>query len=763
MEREKFKKLAQDFMSTFGYKSKTIPNFTNVLLFSRPTGTGTNEEKLAYFHEVGEEAYLETRLSDLNKRYERIPESSRFFLSPAPLGAVPKAVSENKFIYQIPIWFFDRNFSEEKQSTPLKRFEESALTYKFERIGQPYKIDQNRYCDDLLKQLEEELIAPEQSWLRIIVAPAGYGKTVLMATLYKNLKDRFMEGKKKQEFFISPRPIIMLPQHLGMANDLEDFINNFIIAEYDYGVINQETLKFLIKNNFAIWLLDGVEELILKDPECIYKIIDDFVSAPDAENPQIVLAIRKTIFESSSELRQAIYEWKGIAIKVYELDKWNIEEKKSYFMKNLKKETSEVEAFLKEISQSPVLNSLCDVPYYCSLISDLINNDRMSIFNDEVDLVEYAFKEFCEREYTKGLDREVFPMEIQKELFIELAKESFIGGNVYNALVELSDIFLENLEKNKKEAQFSCLKRHALLTQTGDDMDFHHDIMKQYLISINLLEHLKRCNLKLFDIVEIEADSFIMRYLIKHLSYLANWDSIITNLSQFPSSPKDNAIGFRNILKILLCSNIDRTPALIKNYLKFKNLKGLAFKNLDMNNFQFQGSKLDCTVFENCNLSNANFNGCLFKNTSIDDACNLSGVTTKDAIFESIIVDNKLIDNPKRIAEFFYRKTKVSPERLIPCPAAINLKKVLERLARKGKGTKIPKKFIIRISRPEYVEEAIKGGILTEEEDYIKIKFQYYEDVKDFVENLRATEIMLNLLNNICSDVKLGCKHVYKV
>jgi len=723
-----------------------------------------------YFHERGEENLIHTRLTSLNERYKRIPGGEggrRFFLSPVPLGIVPEPVTTNEFTYQVPVWFFDREFSA-KKTTPLKRLEEDAAKYEKERIEQPYIINGAK-DNDLLSFLLKELESPEQPCLRIIVAPAGYGKTVLMGALYTKLKEKFLENKKKQ--ISGRRPLLMLPGHLKQAYDLKGLINNFIGDEYDYGVAYPETFQFWIKNNFVTWLLDGLEELLLKIPEeFIYTLLAEYIVAPKSLTPQIVLAIRKPILATSPELRETIEYYQGYGLKLYELCEWKEEQQKKYFYKNLLVNTEEKENFVKDLAQSETLRNVCSIPYYCSLVADLKNNNQMSIFNDDCDLIGWAIEKLCEREFQKGVDPDILSINNQKDLFVNLACENFRQNKITKELlIELTEILLSDINKDIRENQINCLLRHALLTQMGEDIDFTHDIIKQYLYGHVLLVELKHNRVKLFESREIEKDTLTFKYLLKH-SNDVEWGKVIEATFMLPSLPSSSSIGFRNVMNIFLSSAevLEKEEILLKYQLTDKNLSGLVFRNLNLNNFSMQHSNLSSVEFHNCKLTNAKLDGCHLKNTFFDSKCELGGMTLRGAILETIKTETKVLDDQKEIKEYFYHRTKVSVEPKGPCQATINMRKVLDKIFKKGRGSQIPRKFLLQtkcgggIPTDKVLEACIRNGLISEIGEEIRIKINLFDEIEQFIKELRVTDNIRRVLDDICRDKNIGCQHIYR-
>ncbi len=767
MDREQLKNLVQSFLKTFGYIVKAVDG--NGILFTRPTGLGVADELLIYFHQEGEETMIEPALKSLAGKYLRIPggdEGRRFFLSPTPLGRVPRAVTEHEFKYQVPVWFFDREFSTAKMSTPLKQLEEDAAKHKIGRVEQTYRTGRLE-GKDLLEELLKELQSPAAPCVRIILAPAGYGKTVLMSSLYGKLRERFIKNKQEQK--MGARPLLMLPGHLKQATGLESLVNNFIGDEYDYGVSNKAAFEFWVKNDFVVWLLDGLEELILKIPDrFIEALLEEYIYAPGSGSPQIVIAIRKPVLATSPELHESIEEWEGSGLQVYELRDWEKEQKNSYFRKNLHLPSGEIENFIVDINQSESLQKICSVPYYCSLLADLKNNREMQIFNDDCELMAFAVERLCEREFDKGLDRDILPVNSQVELFVELAGESFKSNKLSpDFLDELAELFLVDIAEDARKPQVDCLRRHALLTQLGQDLDFTHDITKQYLIGVFLFDQLRFGRLETLDARDIEMDSVAGRYFIKNSGRI-DWPVLLEQSTALSSSRNEEAVGLRNVMKVFLSGGVANKDNLLRDKLHNKNLSGLVFQDLQLREFRFQNSKLAEVEFRNCDLTGANLDGCYFKNTFFDSKNRLKGATTRGAVFESVKTDSRFLDDEKQIRRFFYEITQIEPEPRGPCQAVINLMKLLTKLVKKGRGFEMPQKFLIQtkcgggIPASKCLDACIKNDFVSEVGGRVRMKINLFTEADRFVKAQEIGDHVREILNEICRDKAIGCQHVFQ-
>lgn len=776
MEKQQLINLTETFLRAYGYVKKAT-TLDNAFLFTRPTGLGTTDDWLIYFHEKGREPYLDLELGKLNKKYTEVPSGDngrRLFLATTPIGAVPTEIKKHGFIYQVPAWFFDREFSSSKELSALKELEKEIDRYSKERIEQLYQVGLtgDTQPSDILDTLIDDLLDPRGASLTLIIAPAGFGKTVLMASLYKELKDEFIKNKQKQA--ISQRPLLMLPGHIKGANNLDDLVDNFIGDEYDFGVANKETFKFWIKNNFAIWLLDGLEEFIVKIPdEFIYKILEDYLTAEDAVKPQIVISVREPLLSSSPELRESIVEWMDYGVKLYKLCKWQDKQKRAYFEKNLTIPREDKISFINETMRNAQLSSLCSTPYFCSLITNLKNNNRLKSFNNELELIEHSFEMLCEREFepAKGLDHDILPVERQRELFKMLADIKIIDKReiTVEEISSFSEIFLEGVEDNTRTNQLERIKRHALLTATGKtSYEFSDDIIKEYLTCLVLLDFMKRKDLSKFDkINELEDDSFLLRYLSERAANL-NWVEIIRDASGLPSTRQDEAVAFRNILKVFLLTTVDSKENYLYNLLHNRNLSGLKFINLDLSGFDFSCSNLKNSKFINCILKRSNFDNCNFEDTQFK-GCLLEGATSRGAYLKSVQIEDKKFYDLRQIKEQLFKLTKIPPDTKEPCQAVNNLIKILDKLIKKGKGYWLPKVFLERtkceggVPSKKCVDSLIKHKLLDVDSVRVKIKVNMFDSVKKFVldhDRESCPDIIMDILNDICPDIKTGCTHL---
>ena len=132
---------------------------------------------------------------------------------------------------RVPVQFFDAPFRVE--SAPNSASTMGSLRKRFEHyIPQPYVNHTNEEpipCDDLLADLKAKYTSPEDgSNLRIVVGPAGSGKSVFFQSIFSELYQHFINKKNRQETY--PRPVPLLPEYLRHGSSIRTsvLINDFL-------------------------------------------------------------------------------------------------------------------------------------------------------------------------------------------------------------------------------------------------------------------------------------------------------------------------------------------------------------------------------------------------------------------------------------------------------------------------------------------------------------------------------------------------------
>lgn len=781
----KLKKLATEYLETFGWEIRDNKFYIKAVVTSPISG---KSDEVIVFFDKPENILWDTYLEKIKRTCKENKNAAFYFLRET-FERIPKIfmgeIRKLKIIEQIPIWFFDKQFKHEESSqvsTAMKEAKDEAKKIKKVRVPQPFSFlfeeeEEIKTQGDILNFLRKDisnLDAESEPFIILIAAPGGFGKTVLMNVLFSELLDEFYEAKKKQ--LKSTRPLLMLPDHLKSAigKNLRALIQEFCKIEYMPHTGSEDTFNFLIRNGYGIWLLDGLEELFIRETKLFYDLLNDYLTADNSKTKRIIISIREPLLATNLDLINTIQEFRELnLIKVIKLREWGSSEIRRFFELNFKEDFSkeETDKAINKINETAELRKLVSVPLYCNFAADLYKNEKLKEM-DENDLLEEAIKNIGEREYTKGLQK-WFDINKQIEFLSELSflkhsKEHFTKDDITIFGMALAP---DEIKESEKNILVKALERHAIFGIVPDVpeniIDFKHELLEQHLLGIALEKLLS--NQEVF-MNEMETKLILndSRALIYLGSKLKAKEEIWEDL--FKLALERNETAFINILRLLILATqgkVDHLRDLINKacagIIESKNLSTIKFENLNLSDISFIGSDISNTEFIKCNISGTSFIGCIIKNTVFND-CEMKMAKFGDMKkFRSTIINKKYVDELKEAKRILFKLTEIQMIPESPCTATQNLRKCLEKV--------MNREYIRRhhllgtvlkggIPMDECLKVALKKKYFYEENEYIKLNPYYKKEIKDFVEDLELSPIMGEILEKICKETQRGCKHV---
>ena len=438
--------LARGFLTASNYDVQSKEH--NLLVASRPGLGGdkehrcvwvlTNEEKQGKQRAFLEDEYL--------GRFRGIQKSEKYrggglYLLTNSLEGLSKdflatARRQIGVKVHVPAQFFDANFKHEliSQATAsaiLDLAKDARDDSK--RVPQAYVQEHSGTGPDLLRHLLEDINATQanqEATVWFVAAPAGYGKSVLFASLFSKLYSQFQYHKKRQRLY--PRPMPMLPAHIREAagNNINGLIDAFLRTEIAMPT-TRELFDWLLDNRHALWMLDGLDEVITRD-ENFFTYLEDRITAPQSR-PAILVCVRDSLLETSEELGDFLNDYQAV-VKIYRLQPWTLDAKRSFTWIRVEgrtpladeRDTRDVSTFLASIRNNPTLDQLSSTPFYTDLLLEnfLVGSAATGLAN-EIELLDLALLRMCEREYEKdSLPRAVLSPVALIEWLEELAAMS---------------------------------------------------------------------------------------------------------------------------------------------------------------------------------------------------------------------------------------------------------------------------------------------------------------------------------------------------
>ena len=692
----------------------------------------------------------------------------------------------------VPVQFFDTPFKIEEAPNAASVIASLRDQAKEHRVPQPYAMEGQPGGDDLLPVLHKKFTRPLESSLRIVVGPAGSGKSQLFSSLFGRLYDDFLEGKKRQR--TTPRPIPLLPEHLKGRHTIRtnDLIDAFLRTDVA-SPVRQETLEWMLVNGFCTWLFDGLDELYSSDDR-FFDYVLDLLTRPNTK-AQILICARNSLLTTNDALAQFIQEYQQAVdspVEVYRLKEWENDSKRKLTWLRLKKrlpkggesDTEDVAGFMNYISKVQPLKQISKTPYYCNLLLDEYQIGTRRPFEDEFSVLQHAVNGIVKREIDKGLISLNHFGQNGQDLYDWLetaaleAYRSNYEGLLKEELEEYARVVIQSdLEQEEIESIVTSLIQFPLFIQgkRHGTISFQHELMAEYLAAKYIVAALRKNTAKAVGTIEDKAnfaESLTCRYFVKEFE---NDKSILASIERTVLGGSLNPKSFSHLLQILVIAN-PRTDLLKRNssLLEGKDLQGLVFEDLDLDNVSFRHTNLKGVRFVKCSLQKTKFENALLSETHFE---NINENSLRDANFsalqrcESIWSGGKRISEREALKEWIQEVTKVRLSIEDPCPTAMQLEVLFKKFVGiDGTNSRdnIPSEAIARGKRikgapdpGECAKKCVAYGYLQGPDDrgrYNRIPGDKYDHMVDFVQKNKASDTIRAILDELCSIQ--NCRHL---
>ena len=168
----------------------------------------------------------------------------------------------------------------------------------------------------------------------------------------------------------------MLPAHIREAagKNVAGLIDAFLRT--DVGMPTTRGLfDWMIDNRHAIWMLDGLDEVIVRD-DTFLSYLEDRITTPGSK-PAILICVRDSLLNTSDELTDFVDYYQSV-VKTFRLKPWDKRAVRTHAWLKLEgkkpredtKDTARVRGYLKAIEASSALETLVTLPFYADLMSE---------------------------------------------------------------------------------------------------------------------------------------------------------------------------------------------------------------------------------------------------------------------------------------------------------------------------------------------------------------------------------------------------------
>ena len=636
------------------------------------------------------ESTLRASISTVRANY---PGARAYVLAPSRGGFsrdMLELFRESRIKFLVPIQFFDTTFKVEEASKAASAIADIRLLAKTEqRIQQSFKAEASlRETDgeDLFNTLSKELSVPNSATLRIIVGRAGIGKSFLFRALFAHLYEDFVTAKSQHGK--RPRPIPLVPEHLKGTYVLrtEALIDNFLRTDVA-SPVTRETFEWLLVNGFAIWLLDGLDELYAGDPY-FFEYLEDVMTRKDSK-AQIVIWCRDSLLTTSDAFANFRMLCGGTdMLKIYRLSEWERAAKRDFTWLALEErrpkpgenDSNQVTEFLGDIDRSPTLRSLSGLPFYCDLLLRQFRQGQLKEISDDVALLNFVIDQMIQREIDKGLiDLNHFESGGLQDWLEEIAR-SYVEDQRYAGIDrsearEYGEVVLRSgLDENLKQNMLISLLQFPLFRAGAETglIAFTHDLIAQALAA---RAYVRAISKRPADVGERLShtdleDPTLLRFMARQVTPDEE-SKIVQELQQGTVQGRGIAI----LLSLLMMVRPGRDEIKrVKSNLDSTDLIAVRFEDRDLSGVSFRSSDLSHAVFKNCDLRGAHFEGTFLNRTRFEGDNQLQDAGFGDlSRIHSLWVRNKFVEDPTQIREWIAQVTgrRSGPE--AACPAAQQL------------------------------------------------------------------------------------------
>lgn len=679
------------------------------------------------------------------------------------------------FAYRSPIGFFDQALRSEQNPrtyTVTRNYLERGNAL---RVQQPFVGPDTTSETDLFPVLSRWIRSTDQALkpVALVVAPAGYGKSALFNALFKSSYDNFTAAKKEERRAYRPFPLV--PELLVAAggNNFEALIHSFVQSEVS-GNLRRQTFEWLLTHGYAAWMIDGLDELIGRDPEFFETVIDLVAQSDPSTPPRVLICVRDSLLTTNENLRDFVGALSD-SVNVYRLSQWSPETLSNFAHRRYPERADD---FLTAVEASTTLAEVCRVPFYANLFAEIQTPGRpfpvdLTTPTSPSRLLSLAIEKLVEREYAKGLfaESEVQPGDIF-DIATEVAVEDFRAGR-RGVSLQTVDGLLEvavDLESADDPNQLVASMHQLSLFDGAEEygrVRIGQEVLGDYLVGNRACQYFDNnptAFLGLLDRQTLPSDSAALSLIANHIDE----HGAVSDLLQRSRDSATRPTAFRNLVILAAC-NSNLKHSLREFDFERMNLSGIEFVDVDLSGVSLRASILENTIFRNCLFAQAVFEGARMSGTVFSEC---SGLGKADFGTEALIQlveidDHEITSLPELLSEV---GQGVSAALFEPCVWAQQTRMMMGKFVRldgQPKRSRIDKKALRsgrRMANPDNVmKEMLRDGFLVQDRRFENRVERpsgdrsSWGEMVAFVQFGVASEDIIQLIDHMCGTP--GCAH----
>jgi hypothetical protein len=725
------------------------------------------------------------RLKEINDQHPYAQKvvlvPSREGLSRAFMLAAPQYYNAT---VRVPVQFFDTPFawddSIDAPQSPVGRLRGDGRAGVRVRTFQPHDVVAGSrpqadadVLDVLFNRLRGDSDAPDRRSIHLVVGPAGMGKSYLFQCLFARLHDAFIEDKRRQ--VMAARPFALLPEYLPAAEgpSVKSLLRAYLQADLVRS-LDPNVLDWMLGQGFATLMLDGLDEVIDRDPG-FFDYVENLITMPGAAiSPRLLICIRDSLLATSAGLRDFCVDCAEY-VTIYRLQPWGAKSKEQFARRRLGTRAPE---FLGVLKKSTDLDSLAGTAYYCDLLALQFELGELASNYREADLLNDAVSDIIRRDYAKPgdvLDRNVATEEVIRDFAEALTTVDFERGFrgvpaddvSYWAQLSLPD----GLPLDRRTQLEGQLAKMGLFSSSGfGDLRFAQEPIELYFLGRWLTRVFDR-NPEVFATkvaaMQFPRDWLPTRMIANHVRNNSSANFIVDLAHQAQNRP----VAFKNLVQIAAMAATTR-DVLKSGPFERHDLSGIVFDGLDLDGVSFRSCDLTNTVFQNCSLRSANFTDVVLRATRFKlgqlEALRGAEFGALSGFYSMVVDGDRRIGSHPEASRWLSERTAIPSEPVGPCPTALQVRQVFGKfIYPNGQARRDWHGHKALVSGSRHIDNP--AGLITSLERYgyltVDGRGMYhrpdgdlYSDMRNFVMTMAVSSSLDALLSEECPID--GCPHI---
>lgn len=474
-------------------------------------------------------------------------------------------------------------------------------------VPQHVAIEGDGAIVDSIEYLFDEWLPNEDNRLLSILAPAGYGKTVLTCELAHRLASNYLAAEPGR------RPPLPFLVPFGRYRRIASFEGMVLSSLQDKGITDYTAGAFaqLVQQGRIVLILDGFDELLEERPEEARKNLRELIETLDGRGKVIVTA-RSTFFRTSDDVAGFLeYYLDRDRVSVVEIQPFDKAQRREFVTKRIRDVELSAKA-LDAIEGDNVVEAMGSP----LLLRETVNAFKFADESDggTIELDESRLQLFRTLEksvYARERERHNHSFsDVQQRAFLTSLANEMLSANCRGFDWESVRVAaLEAVaEDDLPESELNLLADHHFLTVIADseEVQFNHQVFREYFQADSVVAKSEagevawvRAMLSQRPIpeevrsflAELDPDAKLLRAILEDkASVRGGSERFINNLGAVCSS-------YRNLEQFNRFIEIAPKEA-------FLNLQ---VDRLDLSQTDWSGRFLQEVRFENCKLSGASF------------------------------------------------------------------------------------------------------------------------------------------------------------